>query len=235
MAIELAQGAASLAARDAIGLKRVFEGISAESCPRFFNFHIHTIHSDGRLQPEQVIEQAIAIGLRGLTITDHHSVNGYRKAQQWLNEWLQSFPDLADSTPRFWTGAEINADLLDIEVHILAYAFNPDHVAIQPYLQGCTVTGEAYRADRVIAAIHAANGLAVLAHPVRYKRSPVDLIPAAAQLGIDGLETYYAYNNPSPWHPSPQQTKQVQTLGESHGLLNTCGTDTHGLSLLQRL
>jgi predicted metal-dependent phosphoesterase TrpH len=74
-----------------------------------------------------------------------------------------------------------------------------------------------------------------LAHPYRYRRPPEELIPAAADLGIDGIETYYAYNNPDPWKPSPVQTQQVKHLSEACGLLLTCGTDTHGLNLLQRL
>jgi hypothetical protein len=77
--------------------------------------------------------------------------------------------------------------------------------------------------------------LAVLAHPARYKRSHTELIPAAAAWGIDGVETFYAYNNPKPWKPSPVETLQVQHLAAEYQLLNTCGTDTHGLNLLQRL
>jgi len=236
MAVELAQSSVASAAQDTAALRSVFEAISAESCPHFYNFHMHTVYSDGRLQPEQLIEQAIAIGLRGLAITDHHSVKGYRKAQQWLAHWRQSVdPVQAEAAPWLWTGIEINAEVLQTEVHILAYAFDPDHVALKRYTQSSAVLGEDYRAERVIAAIHAAGGLAVLAHPARYKRSPAELIPAIAQLGIDGIETYYAYNNPSPWQPSPRQTQEVCELGRAYGLLNTCGTDTHGLSLLQRL
>lgn len=235
MAVDLAQGSDSPAAQDIVALHNVFKAITEASCPHSFNFHIHTVCSDGRLQPEQVVQQAIALGLKGLAITDHHSINGYRKAQQWLTAWQQSTAAAEARAPHLWIGAEINADLLDSEVHILAYAFDPTQAEIQPYLQGQTTVGELYRAERVIAAIHAAEGLAILAHPARYKRSPAELIPAAAQLGIDGLETYYAYSNPSPWRPSPQQTQDVRALGSEYGLLNTCGTDTHGLSLLQRL
>jgi predicted metal-dependent phosphoesterase TrpH len=76
----------------------------------------------------------------------------------------------------------------------------------------------------------------VLAHPARYKRSFEELIPAAVALSIDGIETYYAYGgNPSPWQPSPKETEAVSALGRQYGLLNTCGTDTHGLNLLQRI
>ncbi|NJR65157.1 MAG: PHP domain-containing protein [Leptolyngbyaceae cyanobacterium CRU_2_3] len=229
MAVDLIYGFASSAAQDAATLRSLFETVTAASCPYSFNFHMHTVCSDGRLQPEQLIEQAIAIGLQDLAITDHHSVRGYYRAQQWLD--AQSLPE----TPRLWIGVEVNAILLNDEVHILAYAFDPTHAAMQPYTQGHHTTGDLCKAAHVIAAIHAAGGLAVLAHPARYRRSPADLIPAAAHAGIDGAETYYAYNNPSPWKASPRQALEVKALTEIYGLFSTCGTDTHGLNLLQRL
>jgi predicted metal-dependent phosphoesterase TrpH len=214
-------------------LKQVFENIDAQSCPRLFNFHMHTVFSDGKLQPHALMEQAIAIGLQGLSITDHHSVGGYHAAQAWLEDWKWKNPGA--STPHLWSGTEINANLLDIEVHILAYAFEPEHPSIKAYLQRKIATGIQYQAKNIIAAIHEAGGLAVLAHPARYKRSHLDLIPAAAENGIDGVETFYAYNNPNPWKPSVLESEQVQRLAIEYNLFNTCGTDTHGLNLLQRL
>lgn len=216
-------------------LKQVFQTINAESCPRSFNFHMHTVHSDGRLQPEALIEQAITIGLRGLAITDHHTVSGYQAAQRWLENWKLSNPNLESSAPYLWSGIEINANLLGGEVHILGYAFDPAHLSLAPYIHRKATSGEDYQAVNVIAAIHQAGGLAVLAHPARYKRSHFDLIPAAAHADIDGAEAFYAYNNPNPWQPSRPETQQVQKLVATYNLLNTCGTDTHGLSLLQRL
>jgi predicted metal-dependent phosphoesterase TrpH len=214
-------------------LEQVFKNINAQSCPRHFNFHMHTVCSDGRLQPAALMEQAIAIGLKGLAITDHHTVDGYQKAKIWLEDWQQRHP--GTFVPQLWTGVEINAELLGVEVHILGYAFDPKHASIQPYIQRVTATGEQYQAANVIAAIHKAGGLAVLAHPARYKRSPKDLISAAAAISIDGVETFYAYDNPNPWRPSPSESLQVQQLAAEYGLYNSCGTDTHGLNLLQRL
>jgi predicted metal-dependent phosphoesterase TrpH len=215
-------------AQDATALRQVFAALTAESCPHSYNFHMHTVFSDGRLLPEDLMAQAIAIGLKGLAITDHHSVDGYRKAQHWLDQQSGDIPTL-------WTGVEINAEILQTEVHILCYAFNTEHSTMQPYLLGKELNSQYPPAAQVIDAVHEAGGLTVLAHPVRYKRSPVELIPAAASLGIDGIEAFYAYNNPSPWQPSPKETQQVLALGQTDGLLNTCGTDTHGLNLLQRL
>jgi predicted metal-dependent phosphoesterase TrpH len=227
--LRIAQGATP----DASTLRQVFATLSAESCPQTYNFHMHTVCSDGKLQPAEVITQAIDLGLTGLAITDHHTVEGYRVAQRWLEDWQWNHP--GQIAPRLWAGVEINAQLLNTEVHILAYAFDSQHSAIQPYLRRHTTSGSDYQANRVIAAVHRAGGLAVLAHPARYRRSHQDLIPAAAQAGIDGVETFYAYTNPTPWQPSSQQTAEVRSLSDTYGLLNTCGTDTHGRSLLQRL
>ena len=74
----------------------------------------------------------------------------------------------------------------------------------------------------------------MLAHPVRYRQPPELLIPAAEMLGFDGIEVYYAYDRPDVWRPSPDQLERVLTLCEGRDLLHTCGTDTHGLSILRR-
>lgn len=214
-------------------LRTIFERITAESCPRTYNFHMHTVCSDGRLQPEDLIQQAIALGLKGLAITDHHTVGGCRAAQSWLASQARLSP--SQSLPTLWSGVEITAKLLEAEVHILGYGFDPQHSALHPYLQGHAVEGGAAQAAQVIGALHQAGGLAVLAHPVRYRLPPEALIPAAAKLSIDGIETYYCYHNPAVWHPSPTQTSRVKHLGTLHSLFHTCGTDTHGLNLLQRL
>ncbi len=226
-----------LANAEILSLKQVFKTINAESCPRYFNFHMHTICSDGNLKPEELISQAIAIGLKGLAITDHHTIGGYEVAKSLLDSRKQQWhPDDSDNDlPHLWTGVEITSNLLGTEVHILGYAFDPEHPAMLTYLLGERPLDVEAEALNAIAAIHQAGGLAVLAHPARYRLKAAELIPEAARLGIDGVETYYAYNNPNPWRPSPEQTEQVQKLSATYGLFNTCGTDTHGLNLLQRL
>jgi predicted metal-dependent phosphoesterase TrpH len=214
-------------------LKRIFASVEAHSCPSFYNFHLHTVHSDGQMQPSDVVDQAIELGMSHLAITDHHTVNGYRVAKQLLAQKQSNRPDRM--LPQLWVGVEINASLIFTEVHILGYGFDPDHRAMQVYLQGKTTAGIDYQAVNVIAAIQQAGGIAVLAHPSRYRRSPEELIPAAAALGIDGIETYYSYDNSFPWRPSPVQTENVRRLGDRHGLLHTCGTDSHGVRINKRI
>lgn len=217
------------AARDAVALRQVFASLTAESCPLTYNFHMHTTHSDGQLHPEALAQQAIDLSLKGFAITDHHQISGYRTAQRYME--AQSSTEL----PQLWTGTEITSRLLETEVHILGFAFDPNHAAIASYLQGSAPQGDRAQAARVISAIQQAGGIAVLAHPARYRRSADELIPAAAMVGIDGVETFYAYNNPKPWMPSPKETARMTQLQSEFGLLSSCGTDTHGMSLLQRL
>ena len=214
-------------------LRQVWENIQPDSCPYSYNFHMHTIYSDGQLKPQDLIDQAIAIGLQGLAITDHHTIAGYQIAQSWLERCQKESP--STSVPHLWTGVEITANLLGTEVHILGYAFDPEHPSLQSYLQGKAPQQSEAQAASVIVALHQAGGLAVLAHPERYRRSAAELIPVAAHSGIDGVETYYAYNNPEPWKPSPNQTQHVKQLSATYNLLNTCGTDSHGLNLLRRI
>jgi predicted metal-dependent phosphoesterase TrpH len=214
--------------QNTILLRQVFTNIQADSCPKHYNFHMHTICSDGKLTPEDLMAQAVEIGLQGMAITDHHSIEGYNRAAQWLG--AQQI-----DTPYLWTGIEITAYLPPVDVHILGYGFDPTEPSLAPYLTGREPRGVDARAERAIAALRRAGAIVVLAHPCRYRRSPEELIPAAVDLGIHGVETYYAYNNPNPWIPSFEQTETVKRLGNSHNLLHTCGTDTHGLNLLQRL
>jgi predicted metal-dependent phosphoesterase TrpH len=197
---------------------------------------MHTNCSDGKLQPEDLMAQAVEIGLQGMAITDHHCVKGYYRAAKWLEAQSLAEPlGTRINSLQLWTGIEITAYLPPVDVHILGYGFDPLAPSLVPYLTGREPRGVDARAERAIAALHEAGAIVVLAHPARYRRSPEELIPTAVSLGIDGVETYYAYNNPNPWIPSFEQTETVKRLGNSYNLLHTCGTDTHGLNLLQRL
>lgn len=225
-------------------LRGIFKTVDESSCPRKLNFHMHTLHSDGQLSPEDLVEQVIQLGLREFAITDHHTVSGYRKARQYLEDWQWKHPapiqfdrrgKRTRRLPRLWTGVEITSKLVDVEVHILGYGFKPGHEAIQPYLCRYSPRGQDQQADAVIQSIQAAGGIAVLAHPCRYRLPAEDLVPAAVELGIDGIEVYYAYDNPQEWRPCPKKTPSMQQLADEFGLLKTCGTDTHGKVLTRRL
>ena len=218
---------------ESITLRRVWETIHSNSCPYLYNFHMHTNASDGQLLPSQLVDQAINIGLKGIAITDHHSLAGYEQAQSYRNRLQTINPN--QELFNLWTGIEITSILQGVEVHILGYAFDPAHPVLKPYIQSVSPQGQDAKAEKVIRSIQEAGGLAILAHPFRYRRPAKELVSLAAQVGIDGIEAYYAYGNSYPWKPSPNQTQEALELAFKNGLYTTCGTDTHGLNLLKRV
>ncbi len=211
-------------------LRAVLASVTAQCCPTRLNFHCHTHCSDGSLSPRQLAEQALSIGLEHLAITDHHSTRAYEPV-------LRAFEAAAasgDRVPRLWRGIEISALLDGCLVHVLALGFGAHHPSLAPYSQGVSQVGEALRAEAVVEAIHAADGLAVLAHPGRYRLPFARLIASAARLGFDGAETWYDYSMTARWQPSPLVCEAIARDLSQRGLLQSCGTDTHGHDLCGR-
>ena len=211
-------------------LRAVLETVGPLSCPDELNFHCHTICSDGSLRPEDLIQQASSHGLRHLAVTDHHSSAAYLPMQSWL----EAQRELDHPAPTLWTGMEISCTLRGCLVHVLALGFEPRHRALAVYNHGDAAVGEALRADTVVKAIHEAGGLAVLAHPARYRLGFRDLINAAADLGIDGGEAWYDYDMQTQWQWTPMVCEQIDDQLKNLGLLRTCGTDSHGVDLRGR-
>jgi predicted metal-dependent phosphoesterase TrpH len=211
-------------------LRPVLEQVDANSCPGRLNFHCHTIHSDGSLRPEQLGAQALSLGLEHLAVTDHHSTTAFAP----LHHWFAQRADQGASVPKLWPGVEISCLLESCLVHVLALGFTPGDSALEPYRQGQAPVGEELQAATVVRRIHDAGGLALLAHPGRYRLSFQRLIPAAAALGFDGAEAYYDYAMQSQWQPTPHVCDAIARLLDKHALLRSCGTDTHGLELSGR-
>lgn len=208
-------------------LAPVLAGVTPACCPTRLNFHCHTTSSDGSLQPRQLAQQAIAIGLEHLAVTDHHAIEGSNQVAAALAETQQR----GVAVPTLWRGVEISCLLEGCLVHVLALGFAADHPSLHPYLQGRSVVGRALRAKAVLAAIREADGLALLAHPARYRLPYPTLIAAAADLGFDGAETWYDYAMQPRWQPTPLVCEAIARDLGRRGLLQSCGTDTHGLAL----
>ena len=208
-------------------LASVLAGVTPACCPTRLNFHCHTVCSDGSLQPEELAEQAIAIGLEHLAVTDHHAIAGSNRVAAALAE----ASGRGQAVPTLWRGVEISCLLEGCLVHVLALGFAEEHRSLHPYLQGSSVVGPALRAGAVLAAIREAGGLALLAHPARYRLPFTTLIAAAADLGFDGAETWYDYAMQPSWQPTPVVCDAIARGLASRGLLQSCGTDTHGLDL----
>ena len=211
-------------------LAQVLAAVEPDSCPTRFNFHCHTTCSDGSLHPQRLAEQAVALGLEQLAVTDHHSLAAHAP----IAAHLEALAAAGQRVPRLWRGVEISCLLEGCLVHVLALGFGAGHPSLAPYLQGSAVVGPALQAAAVVEAIHAAEGLALLAHPARYRLPFQRLIAAAADLGFDGAEAWYDYSMQGAWAPTPLVCEAVAADLRRRGLLLSCGTDTHGHDLSGR-
>ncbi len=77
----------------------------------------------------------------------------------------------------------------------------------------------------VVDLIHQSGGLAVLAHPVLYKKLAAsqleDMVVELKAIGLDGLEVYYSKN-------TENDTERYRDMAKNYGLFATGGSDFHG-------
>lgn len=76
------------------------------------DLHLHTLASDGRLTPTELVQLVAKQGLETVSITDHDSTEGLAEAYEAAKE----FTGL-----RIIPGIEMSADIPGDEVHILGY------------------------------------------------------------------------------------------------------------------
>lgn len=78
------------------------------------DLHCHSCYSDGTNTPTELIDLAIEVGLSGLSITDHDTVEGYKEALPYAKE--KNFPLL--------TGIEFSASYKGEPIHVLGYGID---------------------------------------------------------------------------------------------------------------
>ena len=211
-------------------LIKIIKSITKYSCPKSINFHLHSTYSDGSLTALEIYKQAIELNIDHYAITDHHSVDAYIE----LSKSIDSIHKDRSNFPKLWTGIEITCLLKGCLVHVLGLGFDHKSKYLLPYVDHKSAIGNELSASTVVDSIHKANGIAVLAHPARYKL-PFDLlIKEASKLNFDGVETWYNYERAHNWIPSEFVCDKIFDCANSYSLLSTCGTDSHGLSLLRR-
>jgi len=208
----------------------IIKSITKNSCPNSINFHMHSTYSDGSLTAIEIYKQAIELNIDHYAITDHHSVDAFIE----LSQYKDSIFNEESNIPKLWTGIEITCLLKGCLVHVLGLGFDHKSKYLLPYLDHKSAIGNELLSKTVVDSIHKANGIAVLAHPARYKL-PFDLlINEASKLNFDAVETWYNYERAHNWIPSEFVCDKIFDCANSHSLLSTCGTDSHGLSLLRR-
>ncbi len=98
--------------------------------------------------------------------------------------------------------------------------------AFAKYMRPGTVgyyTEPRFTPEQVIAIIHAADGIPVLAHPCHIRDNPHGLVRELKSLGLMGIEAFYPSS-------SPRQTDLFLSLAGQYKLMVTCGSDFHGVN-----
>lgn len=113
--------------------------------------------------------------------------------------------------------------------HVLSAMIREGHVAnLKTAAELVTELGGGFNADLplpdVVSAAHEAGGICVVAHPGRADSigaiTADDLAAMVAEIPIDGLEAHYrSYTD--------EQTALYRDLARQHGLLISCGSDSH--------
>ncbi|MFZ3132460.1 MAG: PHP domain-containing protein [Desulfosporosinus sp.] len=75
------------------------------------DLHCHTTASDGLLSPTELVQLAAQLGLKGIGITDHDTIQGWQEAEEAG----------ANYQIRILKGIELNTNWYGKEVHILGY------------------------------------------------------------------------------------------------------------------
>ena len=91
----------------------------------FADLHCHSTFSDGTLTPQELLKLAKKRGLRGLSITDHDTIQSYREALP-LGEELGI---------KLISGAEFSSQHGGTTIHVLAYSFSLDDPNINSLCQ----------------------------------------------------------------------------------------------------
>jgi len=246
------------------------------------DLHTHTVYSDGRATPTEIIDYALHLGLRALAITDHNNGRGAREGEaiarerglllipgiEWYVNWegYRGTVDLLGLGLDLWDPRVRRAEeeaLVDFEERMaeccgyltkMGYPLSIDEArAINPLFAGHNAVAFAAVKKGLIASpwemdqlfsltwprvrpgaldiaaaielIHAAGGVAVVAHPHQYKRdgenwSLEDLVALKA-LGLDGIEVYHR-------RMQPTDRAHFARIAEELDLLITGGSDEHG-------
>ncbi len=205
-------------------IKNRISAIREEDYYSSSDLHIHTNYSDGTSDFISILEKAKNLNYNNIAISDHNTVQGYLE-----NNWKE-YPFLIPA---------VEFDCIDghLLVHILGYGIDPYNKDLQAVCakdrHGSNhVIPRLFRAKSpkcVIDAIHAAGGIAVLAHPCCMWVLSIDrYINKLKKMGLDGVEVYYPYKNLRgvvKFH----NPKIVSALAEKHGLIKTGGSDCHGM------
>lgn len=184
------------------------------------NLHIHTTFSDGEADAFDIVNQAKKKGYKRIAICDHNTMEAHKVIKDEILIPAVEFD--------VWCGY--------VFMHLLAYGVDVNNAELQTF---CAKSKKETELDivrifakrdikKLIAAIHNAGGIAVLAHPACCWAINLDkFVKKLVSYGLDGLEVYYPYPRWRKYirfsHPD-----NIEKIADKYNLLKTGGTDLHG-------
>ncbi|MEC8048936.1 MAG: PHP domain-containing protein, partial [Chloroflexota bacterium] len=92
------------------------------------DLHTHTNFSDGELSPVEIINEALNYKIKYLSITDHDTLSGYKKARKIIKD---SYLDQIILIP----GVEISTTFEGSNIHLLGYFFDANDNSLNETLK----------------------------------------------------------------------------------------------------
>ena len=186
------------------------------------DLHSHSnASSDSTLSLKARVQLAIDHDLSSIAITDHTAIH----------ERLHDRESVLNGVTVI-AGVELNCIVDGDRIDILGLFVDPDilrkSVGSVTYGEGLTVAdGSDLSPEDVIAIIHEAGGVAVLAHPGRYQVDLAELLHKLGDSGLDGIETKYAYELAPVCGPYTPEAR-IASLAAAFELVPAGGSDCHG-------
>ncbi len=208
-------------------IKKLLLSFCEKDYQKSVDLHIHSNFSDGKLKPENIINQALNLGKKYIAIADHNTIDAYL----CTNILKENIVIPAVEFDCFYMGNLI---------HILGYGIDIDNSEIKS-ICAKSYFGSKYNLIRlfnlrnpkeVIEKIRKSGGIAVLAHPACYFCKDLDFfVKNLVDMGLEGIEVYYLYRFLRRLLKF-NSIETIKNIAEKYNLIKTGGTDTHGRKLL---
>lgn len=89
------------------------------------DLHMHSMFSDGTFTPEELVQEAVRVGLTAMALTDHDTTGGVPR--------LQAAAQAAGI--RAFSGVEVSADATAGTMHVLGYGVDPANKSLIEHLR----------------------------------------------------------------------------------------------------
>jgi predicted metal-dependent phosphoesterase TrpH len=170
------------------------------------DMHIHTsLGGDSIIEPEQVVQRAIEVGLDAVCVTEHHSYSLSHPFEEIMRE--TGFPVLR--------GMEYNA----AEGHLLIFGVKADRGNLPPRLP----------IQNALDWVHRSVGVAIPAHPYQ-----IDMLGRSLGRGVLKLKDLTALETLN-GSLSPEENEKADDAAKRLGIHGIGGSDAHGLHVLGRV